>query len=278
MWSDVVDLRDFYRTGLGLVARRMIQSRIRELWPDVTGAAVLGLGYATPFLEPFLGEAQRAIAIMPAAQGVVRWPGADPNLVALGDECELPLPDVSIDRVLLVHVVENADAIRPMLREVWRVLAGGGRLLAVVANRRSIWARLERTPFSVGQPYSRFQLNRLLREAMFAPVRSTSALYVVPSRSRMLLGAADAFENIGRRWFPHFGGVVLVEATKQIYVADLRPVRQRRRVAIAAPRRAAAILEEGGTGAATPLGAADPPLPARGRRAAPPGRPKTKGA
>jgi SAM-dependent methyltransferase len=244
MWNDVVDLRDFYRTGLGLVARRMIQQRAREIWPNLGGLSLLGLGYATPFLDPFLGEAERAIAVMPASQGVVRWPRGERNLVALADECELPFPDVSIDRVLMVHVLENAEAIRPLLREVWRVLAGGGRLLAVVPNRRSIWARLERTPFGVGQPYSRSQVNRLLREAMFAPVRATSALYVLPSHSRMLLGAADAFENIGRRWFPHLGGVVLVEATKQIYVADLRPARARKRVAVPDPSRAARSSED----------------------------------
>ena len=53
MWTDAVDLRDFYATTLGQVARRMIRRRIRPVWPDVTGLSVLGLGYATPFLQPF---------------------------------------------------------------------------------------------------------------------------------------------------------------------------------------------------------------------------------
>src|SRR2546430_2803869 len=33
---------------------------------------------------------------------------------------------------------------KTMLKEVWRVLAGGGRLLIVVPNRRGVWARLDR--------------------------------------------------------------------------------------------------------------------------------------
>ena len=68
MWTDAVDLRDFYASGLGRVARRMISRRVRSLWPDVRGLNVLGLGYATPFLGPFRAEAQRVVAIMPAGQ------------------------------------------------------------------------------------------------------------------------------------------------------------------------------------------------------------------
>ena len=37
MWIDVVDLRDFYASSLGQVARRMIRRQLRTLWPNVTG-------------------------------------------------------------------------------------------------------------------------------------------------------------------------------------------------------------------------------------------------
>ncbi len=48
MHSDVVDLRDFYDTRQGQVARHMIRRGIRSLWPDLGGLSLLGLGYATP--------------------------------------------------------------------------------------------------------------------------------------------------------------------------------------------------------------------------------------
>ena len=53
MYVDVVDLRDFYETRLGQVARRMIRRRIRLIWPDLRGMRLLGLGYATPYLRLF---------------------------------------------------------------------------------------------------------------------------------------------------------------------------------------------------------------------------------
>ena len=115
-----------------------------------------------------------------------------------------------------------------MLKEVWRVLAGGGRLLIVVPNRRGIWARLDRTPFGSGRPYTMSQLSQLLRDEQFTPIGSHAALFVPPTVSRMVLRSAPAWERIGKRWFPTVAGIVLVEATKQIYAKP---------TAVRAPRR-----------------------------------------
>ncbi|MBM3571429.1 MAG: methyltransferase type 11, partial [Alphaproteobacteria bacterium] len=79
MHTDVVDLRDFYASSLGQLARRMIRRRMRELWPDVTGLTLLGLGYATPYLRALHGQAERVVALMPASQGVLTWPPEGPN-------------------------------------------------------------------------------------------------------------------------------------------------------------------------------------------------------
>jgi SAM-dependent methyltransferase len=228
MYTDVVDLRDFYETSLGQAATRLLRRRIRRLWPSLPGATLVGLGYAVPYLRPFHGEAGRIVALMPAAQGVLHWPKDDRNVTALVEETELPFQDSSVDRLLLVHALECADQVRGLLDEVWRVLAGAGRVLVVVPNRRGIWAQLDRTPFGAGHPYTAGQLSRLLRDAGFTPVTTTAGLYIPPTRSRMVLSAAGAWESVGQRWFTTFAGVVLIEATKQIY-AKVRPRRERRR-------------------------------------------------
>jgi len=237
MWTDVVDLRDFYETSLGQMACRVIRRRIREMWPDLRGLRVLGIGYATPYLRGFRAEAERVLAVMPASQGVLHWPAEGPGRVALADEAELPFPDNAIDRVALIHALESSEQLRPMLREIWRILPGDGRLLAVVPNRRGIWARLDRTPFGHGHPFTHSQLSRLLRENMFTPIRSAAALFLPPSASRMTIAAAPAWEKLGRSWFQTFGGVLVIEAGKEIYAAGpARAKPQRRPIFAPAPR------------------------------------------
>ena len=72
MWTDVLDLNEFYRGTLGQMTVRLLRARLREVWPNVRGENVLGLGYATPFLRPFIIKAAQAficLALAPFAVG-----------------------------------------------------------------------------------------------------------------------------------------------------------------------------------------------------------------
>src|SRR5260370_21348646 len=166
---DVVDLRDFYAQRLGTVARRFVGRGIRALWGDTRGQRVLGVGYATPYLGMFREEAERCLAFMPATQGVVKWPSAKAALTALVDEDELPLGDSSVDRVLLVHAVEMTHNAPALLRETWRVLAGGGPLMAVGPHPRRPWARIATPPLRHRRPYSPPPNTPLFPEALVTP-------------------------------------------------------------------------------------------------------------
>ena len=240
MYNDVVDLRDFYNTPLGLTAQRIVRRYIRTAWPDVTGKSVAGIGYATPYMRQFRDEAERVVALMPAQQGVMRWPAGGGNVASLAPEDDLPLPDLSMDRVLLVHALECSEQLRKLLREVWRIMAEGGRVLLVVPNRRGIWARLDHTPFGHGHPYTQRQVSRLLRDNLFQPEQSVSGLFFPPSRSRMALASAPAIEKIGTRWFPTFGGLLVLEAQKQIYAGSAtgatQPIPRRSYIRVAGGR------------------------------------------
>src|SRR4051812_50112376 len=98
MPSDVVDLRDFYRSGLGQVARRMIRRAIQRVWPDLRGMRLLGLGYATPFLSALAGGTQRTVALMPASPGGLAWPADGRQLGALAHGGGLPVRRYSVHR------------------------------------------------------------------------------------------------------------------------------------------------------------------------------------
>ncbi|HRE43012.1 MAG TPA: methyltransferase type 11, partial [Terricaulis sp.] len=87
---------------------------------NVEGLDVLGLGYAAPYLDRFRPTARRVCALMPAEQGVEPWPGEGAVCSVLSEEARLPFIDAVFDRVLIVHALEEAAALQPLLREVWR--------------------------------------------------------------------------------------------------------------------------------------------------------------
>lgn len=219
MTIDVVDLREFYSRRLGIVARQMINRGIRERWPSAQGQRVLGIGYPTPYLGLFREDAERCIAFMPAAQGVLKWPTGRPALASLVDEFSLPLPDAAVDRILLVHALEMSDDPAALLREIWRVLSPSGRVMAVIPNRRGVWTRSDNTPFGHGRPYSRSQITDLLRQTWFTPTGWGEALFMPPYAGRWVLKSAQMWERAGAALSLPFAGVHIVEATKQVYRA-----------------------------------------------------------
>ena len=229
MWCDVIDLCDFYKNGLGKTAQTLISHCIRGVWPNVSNQRVLGLGYAIPFLDIFQNEAERTIAVMPAQQGFLHWPGEESGRVILCAEEEIPLPDVSFDKILLVHALECTEQLRPMLREVWRILADGGRLVVVVPNRRGIWARLDHTPFGNGNAYTPAQAQHLLRDTLFMPIRTERALFMPPVRSRLIVASSRVWEEVGKRTFPSISGVLILEFRKQIHATTSDMVKSRSR-------------------------------------------------
>lgn len=212
----VTALRDFYGRPLGQLVRRLLLARIRARWRHINGETLIGLGFASPYLGAFRTEAQRIGAFMPASQGALVWPTNGPGSSVLVDEEQLPLADSSVNRLLAVHCLEVAERTRPLLREMWRVLAPEGRLLMVVPNRSGVWARLDTTPFGQGRPYSRGQLQQLLGDALFTPLDWTNALYVPPIERQMVLRSATAFERVGSRLSHRLGGVIIVEARKEL--------------------------------------------------------------
>lgn len=218
MTSDVVDLRSFYASPVGMMARRYIGAAAIRLWPDTAGARVMGLGFAAPYLPLIGGRAERVVAFMPARQGVVNWPATGPSASTLVEPTMLPLDDSSVDRIMVVHALETADNAEEVLTECWRVLAPGGRLLAVAPNRRGLWARMDGTPFGHGRPFSRRQIEALMRHALFSPEAWTEALFAPPLKRHFILRSALAWEKVGQTLNLPFAGVHVIDATKQFYL------------------------------------------------------------
>jgi SAM-dependent methyltransferase len=241
MRRDVLELRQFYSTALGQRVRDLVSRKLVQAWGDGRGLDVLGLGYATPYLELFRASARRCLALMPAAQGVEVWPSQAPRLSCLSEEAALPLPNALFDRVLLIHALEESLDPLGLLQETMRVLAPSGRIILVATNRRGPWANAEATPFGHGQPFTRRQLETLVRAAGLEPAAWSRALYLPPLNA--LAGWADVFEPLGARLWPGLSGLILLEAVKQTYAIKPRPKAARVRVALPGLARPGAISQ-----------------------------------
>lgn len=216
MHPDILELRDFYDRPLGSMVRRVLAQRIRARWSRLPGATLIGIGYAVPFLGSFRSETKRIGALMPASQGAIVWPSTGEVRTALYEDEMLPLPDASIDNLLVVHCLEGSEQVRKLLRELWRVLKPEGSVLIIVPNRRGVWARMDSTPFGHGQPFSPRQLERLLTDALLSPVDWSNALFMPPADRAFVRRTGLAIERVGAKIWPVFAGVIVVEARKEL--------------------------------------------------------------
>jgi SAM-dependent methyltransferase len=234
MTPDVRQIISFYKSPLGKMSRALVREEVMRFAGDVRGQRVLGLGFATPYLRFTLEKAERIIAFMPARQGSSAWPREGPSRTVLCDPLEMPLTDAAVDLIVAVHAFEHAADAEELMRELWRVAAPNARLIVVVPRRRGMWAAADNTPFGAGNPFSRPQLDKLLRDHSFVPEVWRDALYLPPSQSSLVLKSARFFERAGRLFGPALAGVVCVRARKELFPAVPRRRKAERYVRVPA--------------------------------------------
>lgn len=221
MRLSLLDLQNFYASSLGRRVRRILTTTIRKRWSQSMSdhCVYCAFGYPLPFLKQ--EKSELPFIFMPMGQGAIPWEGnTQKNRVILCEEEMLPLPDKSVDRILLIHWLEGSDDPRKSLREVWRILKDNGRLLLIVPNRRSLWAAKDTTPFGMGGAFSFSQVVQLLKETFFMPLDVKGALYMPPMSSLFLQSFSPLIERFGEKGFWFFGGIFagvwVIDAEKQV--------------------------------------------------------------
>ena len=210
----VADLDAYYRSVEGQKTARLIAQDIVPLWPDIPNLAEIAVGF--PFA--FLPDRHMPPVLMPARPGAAAWRGQSGILSVEIDPQHWPVATDSLDRLLIAHALEFAPDPADFLREAARCLCGSGKLIMMVPHRGGLWVRSARTPFGQGIPFSRGQLHRLLLASGLQPTAYHRSLILPPATLALPQSVQKSIERVGGRFARVLGGVLLVEATKMVYV------------------------------------------------------------
>ncbi len=194
----------------------------------------------------------------PAAVGATRAGGSTSQtlpalrrLALLTDFCALPFPANSLDLIVLPHALESNSDPHALLREVGRVLVPNGRVVICGLNPASLWGLREQRMRLYrrlglgsasylpqdGRPIGFRRLRDWLRLLSFEVESSSFGCWQPAVKSEHWLKSLDWINRGGARWWPIFGALYLVVATKRVRGMRLvGPVRRREaKPAVSAP-------------------------------------------
>ena len=164
------------------------------------------------------------------------------RLALVTDFCALPFPANSLDLIVLPHALESSGDPHALLREVGRVLVPEGRAVICGLNPASLWGLRERRVRLYrrvglggasylpqdGQPIGFRRLRDWLRLLSFEVESSGFGCWQPAVRSERWLKSLDWIDRAGARWWPIFGALYFVVATKRVRGMRLvGPVRRR---------------------------------------------------
>lgn len=219
----IIALGSWLQTPMGNYVRRWEQAHLDTLTTDIFGFNAVQIGlpdlhtldanrmpnrWMTDILPP---DTRRASTHLP--------------MVVMQDFGELPFASQSLDLVVLPHILEFSAEPHQILREVERVLIPEGQVIICGFNPASLWGMRQ----SIGRMTG---TGVLPKEGEFIPLlrikdwlkllnmevgRGHFGCYAPPCATDKWLNRFDFMEAAGRRWWPYFGAVYIVQAVKRVH-------------------------------------------------------------
>ena len=216
---------DWYGTAEGRVADRIERDAVYAYLEPRARMKLLDVGCGTGQYSLDLagmGLEITGVDISPAMLEKARAKAAAAGLKARfmeADALHLPFDDESFDRVLAVTALEFVPDFPAVLREAFRVLKTGGRLVLGLIGRDSAWWRryAEKARQDPGSTfnYARFYtLDELLALMPGQEVRGKAVLFVPPDFDFSLVEEAMAMEAAAVRAGRKDGGFICAVSVK----------------------------------------------------------------
>jgi SAM-dependent methyltransferase len=193
-------------TGTGHFALDLAGRGLEVVGVELSSAM---LAMARSQVPPAVGRGKGPPALHPASAGTVH--------LVRGDAAALPVAPAAFDLVLSVTALEFVADPQRAVKEMWRAVRPGGRLVVGVLNALSPWAWARRresekqeTPFSHAHFFAPWEFLRLLR--ILGPVTWSSSVFIGPHGA----GQRWAFglERAGRSLLRPFGALLVGRVTK----------------------------------------------------------------
>ena len=83
-------------------------------------------------------------------------------------------------------------------------------------RRSGLWAMYDNNPFGFGRSYSSSQFNKLIKN-FFVLDQKKSFLHFPPWRHYLNYKSHKTIENLGNKFFPYMGGLMLCVCKKIVY-------------------------------------------------------------
>ncbi|MDR1362406.1 MAG: class I SAM-dependent methyltransferase [Holosporaceae bacterium] len=207
--TDISSLNSFYETDTGKIIGSGIASCITNSLRH-RHSKVLALGFCADFFE--LIQTSHLYYAIPRTYPLVHWPRIRPFKTMAVDEAALPFAPNSWDCILAVHFMEFTSFPSGFLREAFRTLRAGGKLVVVAVNGggMSLWGKT-----ILPQPQN--QLGDILRAIGSESFRVTDTIcWDVPRHRRCACGrlANNVYGEIWLELFSFVFGFVVLTAEK----------------------------------------------------------------
>ncbi len=228
----------FYHTSIGQTLASILRAGTHSQINASADTRWAAIGYPFPILST--DNPPSSIGINGRLGGAA-WPDLGPdfggNRTMVMDDGDWPLASHSLDALVVLHGLEFARDPEAFMAEAARVLVGQGTLIAIVANRRSLWSSVEWSPWGHGQPFTANQMHDLLHRNGLAVTAHIPAVFIPPVRWRPVWRMAQSLEKAGRLLCPALNGVHIFVAKKQTLSGIVIPATSWRGSGLTSPAR-----------------------------------------
>ena len=222
MKKNIDNFKMFYLSFLGKAVSNILSQKILNLWKPINNSRIAAIGFCSPYLRSINKKTQRTFFLVPNSHGLHHFDVNNKNLTVSVNEYILPIDDLSLDRLLVIHSFEYLTDHNKFLREAWRSLDKNGEILIVVPNSFSLWRPYYKNNLSSLRTFSFSELNSLLLNNFFTPINFSNSLFFPPINNQFILDRANIFEKASKSFLKFFSGVIIVRARKNYSAAILK--------------------------------------------------------